>query len=490
MIEIAVAMGANRNSADEELHKSLNLEIEISKITTPPEEMRDMSKMYNAMSISEVETKYPFIPWGEYMQKIMGKDVPLGPDETVIVTSPEYFTALESIFNSVDRRTLVNYIMWKQMGRMVEYLPKEFRNIQLNFMRKITGSTVMKPRWDTCVSWTRSMLPIAIGSMYVRKHFNADSKSKSDAMVVLLREEMYKIINNADWMDNTTRSTALDKAKAMTSLIGYPLELWNDSKLEEFYSDLKVNDSSVLDAVIHVNNFTWNFKLKEFRKPVDKKDWKLYANVAMANAFYNSLVNSIYFPAGFLQDPVFYADRPNYMNFGAIGSIIGHEITHGFDDVGKQFDKDGKMVNWWDPLTEEKYLEKSKCILEQYSKYYVEQAKRNVNAILTLGENIADNGGIKEAYNAYQSWVRNNSEEPRLPGLEQYSPNQMFWISFGSTWCSMHRNESMSMIVQRDTHAPTEFRIIGSVSNSKDFAKDFQCPVGSRMNPEAKCEVW
>lgn len=198
---------------------------------------------------------------------------------------------------------------------------------------------------------------------------------------------------------------------------------------------------------------------------------------------------SLEFPAGILQGQFFSAERPMFMNFGAIGSIIGHEITHGFDDQGKQFDENGNLFDWWDGKTTEAYLEKARCIIEQYGNFTEPLTKLNLNGINTQGENIADNGGLKEAYLSYQKYVKINGAEKKLPGLN-YSTNQLFWISSAQTWCSSFRPEALKKRILTGVHSPTQFRVLGPFSNMKEFAEDFKCSKGSKMNPEKKCEVW
>ena len=195
------------------------------------------------------------------------------------------------------------------------------------------------------------------------------------------------------------------------------------------------------------------------------------------------------FPAGILQGQFFSANRPLFMNYGAIGSIIGHEITHGFDDTGNQFDENGNLVDWWEPKTAEAFKEKAKCIIDQYGNYSEQTTGLNLNGINTQGENIADNGGFKIAYRAYQKQTKVTGVEKKLPGLN-YSANQLFWISAAQTWCEVNRPEEMKNEILTDVHSPKSFRILGSFANLKDFSADFKCRKSSKMNPEKKCEVW
>ncbi|KAI5692897.1 hypothetical protein M8J75_003309 [Diaphorina citri] len=490
MLDIAVFMGADREAAEEELKESLNFEIALANISLPQEERRNATKLYNPMKISELQERYPIIPWTEYINTILSPNAQLKDDETIIVSEPKYIYDLEKLLSTTPKRTMANYVMWRVTAASVSYLTEAIRARQLAYSKAVSGVSEQEARWKECVGRVERGFLLAIGSLYVRKYFKEAAKSNAVEMVQLIREEMSKILSSVDWMDEVTRRAALDKAKFMTPYIAYPEELLINAKLEEYYSGLEVEPTNYLEAALNLSRFDTNYSISQLRKSVNKTDWKTHAYPTIVNAFYNPYENSIQLPAGILQGTFFSNDRPNYMNYGAIGFVIGHEITHGFDDEGRQYDKDGNLVDWWAESTKEKFLVKAKCIIEQYGNYSVPEVNMTLNGINTQGENIADNGGIKEAYNAYNVWTREHGEEPRLPGLQQYSPRQMFWISAASTWCSLFRPETLKIRILTDTHSPGEFRVLGPLSNLKEFARDFQCPLGSRMNPPHKCEVW
>ncbi|XP_061729220.1 neprilysin-2-like [Cydia pomonella] len=293
-----------------------------------------------------------------------------------------------------------------------------------------------------------------------------------------------------DWMDEKTRKSALEKVAAITSHIGYPDELLDDSKLEEFYEKLKLDEnSSYLENILDVNLFNKEYLFSQLRKQVNKTHWVSYADVAVINARYYPFQNSMSFTAGIFQDALFNIDRPKYLNYGAIGFVIGHEISHGFDDIGRKFDKDGNVVNWWASSTEKNYLNKVDCIIKQYGNYTIEEIKMKINGINTQGENIADIVGMKTSYLAYTEWAKQNKPEPVLPGVP-YTPKQLYWINAANTFCSVIRPEELKRIVSFNAHSPLEFRIRGPMSNLKEFANDFNCPLDSPMNPQHKCVVW
>merc|ERR1711997_1348503 len=252
------------------------------------------------------------------------------------------------------------------------------------------------------------------------------------------------MLDKLDWMDAKTKQRAFEKADLMTPNIAYAKEILDDRLLEEFYGGLVLSKASYLKNYLHLKIWMGKYYAKEFRQPVDKKSWKTHGGAAIVNAFYNPAENSINFPAGILDGVFFQEDRPLYMNYGAIGFVVGHEITHGFDDTGSQKDGEGNLVDWWEPESKKRYLEKAQCIIDQYGNYtvQVDGETLNLNGINTQGENIADNGGIKETFRAYERYTTRHGQEKTLPGLE-HNVKQLFWLSAANTWCSKYRPKSL-----------------------------------------------
>jgi len=490
MVDIAVMFGADRERARKELMESLNFEIKLANISMPPEKRRDANRLYNPMKIPELQEKYPSIPWAEYISTILPKSITLMPDEMVIVDEPTYMEGLEGLLSTTPKRVQANYMLWRAVASAVSSLTESLRKRQLEYGTALSGRTEREARWKECVGLTAGSLSLAVGSLYVQRFFKQEAKKNALEMVDNIREEMYKILQTVDWMDEETRKNALEKARSMTSHIAYPEEILDTKKLEDFYEKLEITQGNYLESVLNMTKFGLDFSFGRLRKPVNKTDWITHGRPAIVNAFYSSIENSIQFPAGILQGAFFSHDRPNYMNYGAIGFVIGHEITHGFDDQGRQFDKDGNLVDWWAAETKEAYLKKASCIINQYGNYIAEQVGMNLNGVNTQGENIADNGGIKQAYRAYNHWVAEHGNEQRLPGLQDFTPQQMFWISAANTWCSKYRPETLKLRIVTGQHSPGEFRVKGPFSNRPEFANDFKCPSGSKMNPKDKCQVW
>ncbi|KAF9417630.1 hypothetical protein HW555_005337 [Spodoptera exigua] len=497
MVDIAVLLGAERPRAETELKESLQFEMKLANISLPLEKRRNATSLYNPMTIAELSEKFPKIPWLEYINRLLAPHVKVGEDEVAIVSVPKYISDLELLLETTPKRVQANYVMWRVAGASVSYLTDNLRRRQLAYVTALSGKTERESRWKECADTTSVSMSIAVGALYIRKYFNENSKANALEMVNDIRQNVYptgnssvRPLNEVDWMDEKTRQAALEKADSMASHIAYPSEMLDNDKLAKFYDGLEMSSDKLMESVLNLTLFGTEYLFGKLREPVNKTDWVTHGRPAIVNAFYSSIENSIQFPAGILQGAFFSAKRPAYMNYGAIGFVIGHEITHGFDDQGRQFDRNGNLVDWWQEMTKQKYLEKARCIIDQYSNYTVAEVGLKLNGVNTQGENIADNGGIKEAYYAYQAWTHRHGDEARLPGLEKYTPKQLFWLSAANTWCSVYRNEAIKLRITTGFHAPGRFRVVGPFSNMEEFAQDFKCPAGSPMNPINKCKVW
>ncbi|KRF83081.1 neprilysin-2 isoform X3 [Drosophila virilis] len=500
MVDIAVLFGANKDEAKTQLLASLEFEIALANISWPNEKRRNSSELHNLRTAKQLQAAYPYVDWVDYMNALLPAGLTVQDDEIINLTVPPFFDELGKLLAKTPNRVIANYMMWRIHAFSIGFLSEEFRKRQLQYATALSGRQEQEARWKECVDIASGSdsddleadtdsLGISVGSLYVRKHFNQDSKSKALEMVNDIRMVFDDILNEVIWMDDKTKKEAKEKLHSMATHIGYPDEMLDNEKLAKYYEKLDINPEKYFESFLNMNIFGTDYSFNKLRLPVNKTDWIRHARPAIVNAFYSSLENSIQFPAGILQGHFFNAQRPKYMNFGAIGYVIGHEITHGFDDQGRQFDVKGNLRDWWQPDTQKAYLKKAQCIIEQYGNYTDNATGLNLNGINTQGENIADNGGVKESYIAYQRWVEKHGPEPKLPGLN-YTPQQMFWISAGQTWCAKYRKESLKMRITTGVHSPSEFRVLGSLANMKDFAKDFQCPEGSPMNPVQKCEVW
>jgi len=493
MQDVALLLGADKDTVINDIKETIKFEIELAKISLPREERRDASKLYNPMKVSELTTLDPTTPWLEYINTILTTDiVQVSGDEIIIVDVPNYITSFSQLLQTTPKRVQANYLMWRAAAASMAYMNEAADKISLKFSKKLTGKSEEPPRWRKCVGAASGSLANAVGSLYVTKYFNEDSKAEALMMVSEIRRQFERLLDEVDWMDEDTKRQARVKAQGMVEHIGYPSELLDQSKLEDLYAGLELSPNAYLGNALNMTVFGTNYAFSKLREKVNKTDWVRHGRPAVVNAFYSPLENSIQFPAGILQGIFFSSDRPKYMNYGAIGWVIGHEITHGFDDQGRQFDEEGNLVDWWHPETKMRYLKKAQCIISQYGNYTIKALDNmKLNGINTQGENIADNGGIKEAYRAYNSWVARNGAEPRLPGLN-YTPRQLFWVSAANVWCAKYRPKALKLRVLTGVHSPDQFRVQGPFSNMDDFSRDFNCPIGSNMNPpkENKCQVW
>ncbi|KAH8340769.1 hypothetical protein KR059_006680, partial [Drosophila kikkawai] len=502
MVDVAVLFGADKEKAKTELLTSLEFEIALANISWPNEKRRNSSELYNLRTPAQLQAAYPYVQWVDYMNALLPEGLNVADDEMINLSVPSFFEDLGKLLAKTPKRVIANYMFWRIHGFSVGFLSEEFRKRQLQYATALSGRQEQEARWKECVDiatgrlvcWSGCHgsvlgLGISVGSLYVRKHFHKDSKANALEMVNDIRNVFNDILDEVIWMDAKTKKEAKEKLHSMATHIGYPDEMLDNEKLATYYAKLDIDPDKYFESFLGMNIFGTDYSFNKLRLPVNKTDWVRHARPAIVNAFYSSLENSIQFPAGILQGHFFNAQRPKYMNFGAIGYVIGHEITHGFDDQGRQFDVKGNLRDWWQPDTQKAYLAKAKCIIEQYGNYTEKATGLNLNGINTQGENIADNGGVKESYIAYRRWAQKHGPEKKLPGLD-YTPEQMFWVAAGQTWCAKYRKESLKMRITTGVHSPSEFRVLGSLSNMKDFAKDFQCPDGSPMNPVQKCEVW
>ncbi|XP_043269931.1 neprilysin-2-like [Venturia canescens] len=387
------------------------------------------------------------------------------------------------------KRVQANYAMWRIVEDSLYYLNEEVLRRELAFSAAIGGRKKRPPRWNHCIQLVLETFPILVGSLYVRNYFDKETKANAAAMAADVKEHFIRILETVEWMDEKTRNHSVEVANAMSAYIAYPDELLDDEELEKLWPDFDLSEDYFFENIYHLAAYGRNKRFSKLREPIDEKDWKYRVNPTIVNAFYNSALNSFHLPAGILQGDFFNNDRPKYMNYGGIGTIIGHEIAHGFGEIGWQFDENGNKLDWWEPSNKENYLKRTSCIVDQYANQTVQEVNLKLNGTKTQKENMADNRGIKAAYMAYNDWAEVNGPEPQLPGIDR-TPQQMFWISIATSSCSVSTPESMKFQIDHNFHSPEEFRVLVPLWNSLEFAKDFKCPVGSKMNPKKKCSVW
>lgn len=362
---------------------------------------------------------------------------------------------------------------------------------KFQFTREFNGEKRDESRWKECVDLTGIQVNHAVSAIYARKYIILGTRNDTLDMVEDIQEQYQRVLENCDWMDPLTKERAIEKLKNMIFFIGFPDELKDDDKISQYYSGLKIDEKEFFKSVFKTNHYAFRKELLKYRRLVNKMNWESHSNAIEVNAYYSFHENAISLPAAVLQTPFFGKDRLNYLNYASLGFIAGHEMTHGFDKQGRQFDEDGNVYEWWSKETNEQYLSRIKCIMEQFSNFTEPTTRLKVNGKLTLNENIADNAGIRLAYEAYQYWTKTHEPEPILSGLPQkYTQNQLFWIAAAQIWCQNSRPEKLKYDIEFDYHAPRMFRVNGPFSNTPHFGDDWKCPVGSKMNPVNKCRVW
>ncbi|XP_076451583.1 neprilysin-1-like [Babylonia areolata] len=488
--DVAILFGADQDTARRQIQDLVELEVKLANITIPLEERRDNEKIYNRMTVKKLQEYIPGFDWLRYLQKLFAPvNIEIKETEEVVVYAPTYLKDMVDIYHSTDKRTLVNYLIWRIMMNRVINLPRKYRVIKKDYYKTVFGSESERSRWRECVSYVNDNMGNAVGRLFVEKHFDETSKSTALEMIHNIREAFYELIEEADWMDEPTRIVAREKAEAVVEDIGYPDSILDDTTLNEEYADVTYSRVRYFENVLANLRHITIANFKQLREPVDRTKWSTFP--AVVNAFYSSTKNQIMFPAAILQPPFYSKDYPKSLNYGGIGMVIGHEITHGFDDKGRQFDKDGNLIQWWDDHVIKRFKERAQCIIDQYSNYTVKEVNAQVNGIQTQGENIADNGGIKEAYRAYRRWVQDRGEEePRLPGMLSYTHDQLFFINFAQVWCGAMRPEAAINRIRTSVHSPGRYRVIGTLQNMRSFSEAFQCSEHSYMNPSKKCSVW
>uniref|UniRef100_A0A9J8DBH5 Membrane metallo-endopeptidase-like 1 n=1 Tax=Cyprinus carpio carpio TaxID=630221 RepID=A0A9J8DBH5_CYPCA len=491
MVSIARIAREDRNlTQDEErvwedMTQVLALETDIANATSPAEERNDITVLYNKMTLREAQQAFNLngFNWTRYIQGIMSSvSVTVQPDEPIVVYCSPYLEKLSDVLSKHSHRTLQNYLAWMLIMERVSSMSRRFKDVRAHYRKALHGTTVEEARWRDCVRYVQGNMENAVGALYVRETFSGNSKRMVRELIRKIQEAYVETLEELSWMDEQSKEKAREKHP--NQLISHSHKFKNDgssdrnTSIEENYFENILENLAASAQKVH----------KKLREPVDPDMWIIGA--AVVNAFYSHNRNQIVFPAGILQPPFFSEKQLQALNFGGIGMVIGHEITHGFDDHGRNFDKDGNMYNWWSNYSAERFEDQSKCMVEQYGKFSWKLAGgQNVSGITTLGENIADNGGVRQAYKAYMKWVEREGEEPRLPGLDM-DHKQLFFLNFAQVWCGACRPEYAIQSIKTDPHSPLEYRVLGSLQNFEAFSEAFHCARGAPMNPEEKCRVW
>ncbi len=459
---IFMQMHETPEQATNDAAKVMKIETALANGSMTPIEERDVHATYNKMTYAAFTSTAPSVDW-----KTLFDSVDLHNIDTVIVNMPKFFTNLEGVIKSTPVDDWKIYLKYHLVSHLATHMGDTLARISFNFWnRTFGGAQKMEPMWKRAISSTSGSLGELLGQLYVKKYFSPEAKQKVYDMVQHLIAAYKERINTLDWMDAATKKAAIDKLDKVTLKLCYP-DKWRD------YSKLQLNRDSWVANSIRVNEFEVAYNISKYGKPVDKTEWGMSPQTV--NAYYNPTNNEIVFPAAILQPPFFDPNRDIPMNYGGIGAVIGHEMTHGFDDQGSQYDAAGNMVKWWTLKDSVNYFKHLGVLIKQFDNYVIDSV--HVQGALTIGENTADLGGITIAYYALQNEMKEHPEEVK----DGFTPEQRFFISFAQVWRGNERPESVKSQIQNDPHSPNMFRANGPPSDLKEFYTAFNVKPGDAM---------
>ncbi|XP_032970185.1 membrane metallo-endopeptidase-like 1 isoform X2 [Rhinolophus ferrumequinum] len=477
MVSVATMLRADMNLSEnsylvwEDMAQVLNLEMQLANATVPQEERHDVTTLYHRMEVAELQNKFHLkgFNWTLFIQSVLSSvKIELLPDEEVVVYGIPYLQNLEEIIDIYSARTMQNYLVWRLVLDRISSLSQRFKDARANYRKALYGTTVEEVRWRECVSYVNSNMESAVGSLYVKEAFPRESKNVVRELIDKVRAVFVETLDELSWMDMASKKKAQEKAMSIREQIGYPDYILEERNkhLDEEYSNLNFSEDLYFENGLQNLKAGAQRSLKKLREKVDQNLWIIGA--AVVNAFYSPNRNQIVFPAGILQPPFFSKEQPQALNFGGIGMVIGHEITHGFDDNGRNFDKDGNMLDWWSNFSAQHFRKQSECMVYQYANY---------------------SWDLAEGQNAYRKWVADGGKNQQLPGLKM-TYDQLFFINYAQVWCGSYRPEFAVQSIKTDVHSPLKYRVLGSLQNLAAFAKAFHCARGTPMHPQVRCRVW
>lgn len=437
-------------------------------------ELRDPVKGYNKMPASELATRYPNLLWSDYAT---AAGLPSGLE--VIVGQPSFMIGASRNIDDCDLETLKAYLAFQMIDTYAPLLSESLEKMHFDFHKTtLSGVTEQEPLWRRGVDACNGMLGMPVGQLYVEKYFSAKSKEKMNTLVKNLMVAFEKRIDQLEWMGNGTKKQAKEKLSQFTPKIGYP-DVWKD------YSTVKILPDNIIANMGEISEFEHNYQINKLGKPINRSEW--FMPPQTVNAYYNPLMNEIVFPAAILQPPFFNLDAEDAVNYGGIGAVIGHEISHGFDDSGRKYDGKGNLRNWWTPTDQEEFESRSMRLVKQYDSYKPFPTD-SINGKFTLGENIGDLGGMSVAYTAYQLSLDGKD----APVMDGFSGDQRFFIGWAQVWRRKYRDKELKKRLLTDPHSPSQYRCNGIVSNLDPFYAAFNIKPDSQMfiNPDKRVRIW
>jgi putative endopeptidase len=472
MLELA---GEKPDAAAAAAAAVMDVETQLAKASLTRVENRDPQKTYNKMTLAELEKLGPDFSWRAYFDQLGVKQVP-----DLNVRQPQFFKAIAEMSTTVPLEQWRMYLRWHVINGMADSLSKAFQDESFAFRGKVlNGVPEQEDRWKRVQAATDRALGEALGQLFVRRTFSPEAKARMIELVENLRAALKERIETLDWMSPETKAQALRKLAAFHVKVGYP-DKWRD------YGKLEITRTSYAENLLRARHFETARNLAKLGKPIDRTEWGM--TTPTVNAYYSSTMNEIVFPAGILQPPFFDAKADDAVNYGGIGGVIGHEMSHGFDDSGSQFDADGNLKNWWTDVDRAAYKARTELIVKQFDAYEALPGE-HVNGKLTLGENIGDLGGLKIAFAALEKALAKKGR----PGLiDGFTPQQRFFLNWAQVWRMTIRDEALRVRLNTDPHSPGKYRVIGPLSNLPEFYEAFSCSAGTGMvrPPEVRPSIW
>jgi putative endopeptidase len=467
-------LGDAPDKAAAEATAVMNVEMALAKGSGDRVERREPERIYHKMPVAEWQSLTPDFNFARYLTSVGAPAM-----DSLNVVEPNFFKALAAELKSASMDDLKTYLRWQLVHSQTESLPKAFQDENFNFYGKtMQGAKEMRPRWKRCVAAVDSDLGEALGRVFVEKYYPPEAKARTLKMVNQLEAALHQDITELPWMSEATKKQALIKLAAIQNKIGYPAK-WRD------YSALKIEAGDALGNSLRANAFEVHRQLAKIGKPLDKQEWQM--TPPTVNAYYEPTENNINFPAGILQPPFYDFKADDALNFGGMGAVIGHELTHGFDDQGALFDAEGNLHDWWTPADQKAFKERTQCIVNEYDQF-VAVDDVHVRGKLTLGENTADNGGLRIANMALMKSLADAAQQPEK--IDGYTQEQRLFIGWGQIWCQNQTDQMARLLALNNEHSPGKYRANGVVQNMPEFQKAWGCKAGQPMVRENACHVW
>ena len=470
LVRVFTLVGQSKARAGHAADDVIRIETALAKASKPRQELNDPKGVYNKVDRAGLAKMAPNLDWDAYFKGLGHPAI-----DEISVNAPAFMTEVSSLMKAEKPSAWQSYLTYHVVSSATPALPKRFVDAQFDLAKILTGATEQRPRWKRCVAATDDAMGEYLAQPFVAERFSGSSKDSANQMLSQIGDAFTAEVKKLDWMSPDTKQKALAKLTAMTHHIGYP-DKWRtyDFEVGPVYGD----------DFLAARRFDQNYDLDKVGKPVDRGQWGM--TPPTVNAYYNPVANQMVFPAGILQPPFFDAKAQVAVNLGAMGMVMGHELTHAFDDEGSQFDGDGNMKNWWQDADAKEFKDRGQCVVDQYAAYQPLPGT-HINGKLTEGENIADLGGIKLAFHAYRAM---RASAPKAVVAGGYSEDQLFFLATGQAWCTKVRDQERQRRVLIDPHSPPHFRVNGVLSDLPEFHEAFHCAAGKKMHPAKTCQVW